>query len=55
MEPNWKILFDGSIKTEQMVPVKTCDARWLRIYIPSLGSGSSVGHLAELYVYGTDK
>lgn len=55
MEPNWKILFDGSIKTEQMVPVKTCDARWLRIYIPSLGSGSSVGHPAELYVYGTDK
>lgn len=50
-----KYFFDGSIKTEQMVPVKTCDARWLRIYIPSLGSGSSVGHLAELYVYGTDK
>lgn len=50
-----KYFFDGSIKTEQMVPVKACDARWIRIYIPTLGSGSSVGHLAEIYVYGTDK
>ena len=40
---------------EQMVPVKACDARWIRLYIPTLGSGSSVGHLAEIYVYGTDK
>lgn len=50
-----KYVFDASTKTEQMIPVKACDARWLRIYIPSLGSGSTVGHLAELYVYGTDK
>ena len=50
-----KYFFDGSIKTEQMVPIKACDARWIRIYIPTLGSGSSVGHLAEIYVYGTDK
>ena len=50
-----KYFFDGSIKTEQMVPVKACDARWIRLYIPTLGSGSSVGHLAEIYVYGTDK
>ena len=50
-----KYFFDGSIKTEQMVPVKACDTRWIRIYIPTLGSGSSVGHLAEIYVYGTDK
>ena len=25
------------------------------LFIPTLGSGSSVGHLAEIYVYGTDK
>ena len=50
-----KYFFDGNIKTEQMVPVKACDARWIRIYIPTLGSGASVGHMAELYVYGTDK
>ena len=43
-----KYFFDGIIKTEQMVPVKTCEARWLRIYIPSLGTGSTVGHLPEL-------
>lgn len=49
-----KFYFDGSIKAEQMVSVKACEARWIRIYIPSL-NGATVGHLAELYVYGTDK
>ena len=36
-------------------PVSYTHLRWIRIYIHTLGSGSSVGPLAEIYVYGTDK
>ncbi len=49
-----KYHFDGNTKTEQYVPVKACEARYLRLYIPTL-EGATVGHMAELYVYGTDK
>lgn len=49
-----KYHFDGNTKTEQYVSVKACETRYLRLYIPTL-DGSTVGHMAELYVYGTDK
>ena len=49
-----KYYFDGNNKQEQSIAVKACEARYIRLYIPSL-DGSKVGHMAELYVYGTDK
>lgn len=49
-----KYHFDGNTKTEQYVPVKACKTRYLRLYIPTL-DGATVGHMAELYIYGTDK
>lgn len=48
---------DGSLviplKDEQLVAVKACDARYIRLIMNSTTSG--VGHMAEVYVYGTDK
>lgn len=44
---------DGSIKSEQIVPLKTTKTRWFRIYIPSLANGSTVGHIANVNAFGS--
>ncbi|MGL4804871.1 MAG: BT_3987 domain-containing protein [Bacteroidales bacterium] len=54
---NWtpvgQYYMDGSIKTEQVVPLKTENARYIQCTVNSL-SGANVGHLAEIKAYGIE-